>query len=358
MSPAPGGAPVSPAPGGFQSAATLFTGPKQPPRNEPPTVDPGSYPSMPSGLTGREGHEPAMRSGRPSGLPAAAAEAFPITPVTSGTRPSGLPRRVPTHAEQSAEHPAHVEFTQRLELPHAAQVRDEPAGPQPLYPAYPGAQPTQHWQSDLTQQFPAARDQPAVEQQFQQSAPTQQFAQPFDQPAARQFGAPGQDFADERSVHAPAQQFGAPQQEFTDERYAHAPAHYFERAQAGHAADGQHYDQPSFDQTTPSQHYGPAPLQDGPATHAEQAPSWDGHSAQEPVGRHGLGPAEGGRHSGAFEPVARHGYQEQPVAGQHWHQDPESFTQSAYRPAHGEQPPAYTQEPEAAHPAEWPPYPR
>jgi hypothetical protein len=139
-------------PPGFSSAAALFAPPKQEVRPEVPAIDPGSYRSMPSGLAGHDVHEQALPSARPSGLPAAQQETFPMAPTAPGTSPSGLPRRVPTYSEPApADQPAHVEFTQRLVHPGPAPVPDEPAGPQPLYPA--GA--AEPWRSDLTQQFEA-----------------------------------------------------------------------------------------------------------------------------------------------------------------------------------------------------------
>ncbi|MFI6071285.1 hypothetical protein ACIA5C_06790 [Actinoplanes sp. NPDC051343] len=185
---APAAPPSAPA---FAPAAPLFAPPATPARTEAPTADPGSYPSMPSGLAGHESDGPAMRSGRPSGLPAATQQTFPTAPAPAapaapGGRPSGLPRRVHTEAEP----PAHPEFTQHLELPPPDRAPDQPAGPQPMYPAHPGTPPTPGWRSDPAQQFPAA-----PEHRNPQPAP-----------------------------------------ELADERYVHAPADYFEQVQAGHAA--------------------------------------------------------------------------------------------------------------------------
>jgi len=202
-------------------------------RPEPPTVDPGSYPTMPSGLAGHDGHEQAMPSGRPSGLPALTPEPFPTAPAAPGSTPSGLPLRGPAHAEP---------------------------------PAGPAAQPGQSWRSDRTEQFPAAA-----------------------QPATR---------------------FAAP-------------------PETGERADG-------FRHT---------------AQYFEQAQAVRGRQPGDSTGRHGRHSYDEPEADGPFEQMARHGYPEEPVAGQHWRQDPESYS---YRPAHSD---AYAPEPET-HPADWPPFPR
>jgi hypothetical protein len=184
-------------PEGFSSAATLFAPPRQEVRPEVPAVDPGSYRSMPSGLAGHDVHEQALPSARPSGLPAARQETFPMAPTAPGTSPSGLPRRVPTYSEPA---PAHVEFTQRLVHPGPAPVPDEPAGPQPLYPAYPAPAPAvdaEPWRSDLTQQF--------------QATPAGPFEQPFGEHPAQRGQAPEPMRAQDQFEQAQAGQ-AAPEQ--------------------------------------------------------------------------------------------------------------------------------------------------
>ena len=300
--------PVSPAPAGFHSAASLFAPPPQPVSPAPPAVDPGSYRVLPSGLAGHHGPEVAMPSGRPSGLPSGGPET--ASSAAPSTRPSGLPpRRVPTHSEpeyapmqhteQAPEYPpvphteqapAHIEFTRHPVAPQPAPMHDVPAGPQPLYPPHPAAVP--HSASAPTQQF----RRPAVEQ------PPTGYSPPEYSASGYQHG--------HSAPEAPRHEYpetsypqGQPRAEYSDQQ-------------------GRHGEREAFGQ----------PAYGAPADTADQA-------------RTGYRPAHGG------QAAAHRG-------------------QPGYRPAHGEHvaetgdgSPAYPQlrgrhEQPEPHPADWPPFRR
>jgi hypothetical protein len=331
--PQPAGSPVSPAAGaeGFQSAAALFAPPKQPAQPQPSIADPGTYGVMPSGLAGHDGPEQALPSGRPSGLSSATPAPF-AAPAPAGTRPSGLPRREPSHADPQPAaaqpgfdpRPAHVEFTQRLVMPEPAPMRDEPAGPQPIYPGHTAPASIATGQPQFEQAPPRRFD----------SAPTQQFTQ------------------------GPAPQFnsGAAQQ------FAQGPADHYRHAETQQFAHRSAEQAPRTWPTQDEQQFGPA--DNGHQRHAEQQMSFGHHAAPE---EH---PATG------YEQTGRHGYHDQaaygqPTGGHHWRQEPEAFEQPAYRPTHGEQnagdevygSPSYPQAPgrheqPEPHPADWPPFRR
>jgi hypothetical protein len=304
--PAPVFAPAH-SPGDSPAAAALFAAPKQPAPPQAPAVDPGAYGAMPSGLAGHDHDEQALPSARPSGLPTGTTATHPMTPTASATSPSGLPGRVPAHAAPSTTEPfsthsdpTHVEFTQRLLTPGPAAVRDEPAGPQPLYPAYPAPATQQGWPTDPAQP------------QGHHHAPAQDVGQPHAVAPWPANQAPAADFGPAVARHAEP-----------EPQFRHSTAQYFEQARAGHAD------------------YRSAVHQQG-GRHAY-------HYDAAAEGRHGRPEPEVSDQPGYR---ATHDFDDEAYV-----RGPQVFGRPSHHATHDLDDEAYPRQP-AAHPAEWPPRPR
>jgi hypothetical protein len=323
--PAPVFAPAH-SPGDSPAAAALFAAPKQPVPPQAPAVDPGAYGAMPSGLAGHDHHEQALPSARPSGLPGRVpAHAAPVSTFAGGPSEAGPPDAGPSYepAMGARSDPAHVEFTQRLLTPEPAAVRDEPAGPQPLYPAYPGPVGRQGRPAD-----------PARPQGYHDAA-----AQDVGQPHA---------VAPWPVNQAPAAHPGPTMARHAEPepRFRHSTAQYFEQARAGHAdyrsavhqQGGRH-----------AYHYGDAAegRHERPKPEVSEQP---GHHAT-----HDLDDEAYARGPEAFgQPSHRPTHD---LDDEAYPRQPEAFGQPSQRATHDLDDEAYRQEP-AAHPADWPPRPR